>query len=69
MLIEPQYAQIQQDFDSDSGKWFVVQDQMIGNANFICQSPKIPKVSSAAAPLIITHLWLTIFFVIAVYIF
>ena len=57
---------MKQDLDSDGGKWFVEQDQMTTNAYFICQSPKIPKVSSSAPP-IMTHFWSILVFAISVY--
>ena len=67
-ILSIQYVKLQQNDDLDSGNWFVEQDVTTGNTNFICQSPKIPNLSSAATPLL-SQLLRTIFLAIIVYIF
>jgi hypothetical protein len=67
-ILSLQYVKLQQNVDDDSGNWFVEQNVTTGNTNFICQSPKVPNLSSAASPLI-NQLWFTILFVTSAYIF
>ena len=67
-VVDPQYVKMQQNSDPEiGGNWFVDQDVTLGHTNFICQSPKIPNISSAASPLI-NQIWLTMLVVVTVYI-
>jgi len=66
-VIDPQYVKMEQNSESEmGGNWFVEQDVTLGNTNFICQSPKIPNVSSSASPLI-KQSWLTMPVLVSVY--